>query len=206
MVLLGLVLLVIQVVVPTDVTMVLGIIYLIAVHHHHLRLLLAQQVLLVIVFVAIEFIMVHPELVLLVTQEVVLIDVTMVLGIMYLIAVHHHHLRLLLVQQVLLVIVFVAIEFIMVHPELVLLDILEAVLTDVTMDHGSPNLILVVFQHQLVLAQVIGNIFFLVHLFLLVDALITVGRLDGLKIDSQYTVDQAVGYVIVQYWQQLDLF
>ncbi len=88
--------------------------------------------------------------------------------------------------------------------ELALLATRGVALTDVIVDRGSPNLILVVL-HQLVLTQLIGDIFFLVHLFLLVAALITVGRLDGLKIDSQYTVDQAVGYVSVQYWHQLDL-
>ncbi len=132
----------IQEAVLTGVMMVLGIMYLIAVHPLPL-ILHVPLVLIAIVFGAIG----HMEAILGLAvpgiQEAVLTGVMMVLGIMYLIAVHPLPL-ILHVPLVLIAIVFGVIQAIMAILGLVLLDILEAVLTDVTMDHGSLNLILVV--------------------------------------------------------------
>ena len=127
----------------TGVMMVLGIMYLIVVYP--LRIILVLRALIAIVFGVIGHTEVILGLVALATVVAALTDVMMVLGIMYLIAVHHHHLRLLLAQLVRTIIVTEVVEVTEVIQEVAFPVIQAVVLTDVTMDYGvALNLILVV--------------------------------------------------------------
>ena len=136
----GRVLLAIQEAVVTGVMMVLGSINPTPVVRR--LMLLVPPVLTIIVIVAVEVIIVMQEAAFLVTQETVLTDATMGLGSIYLILAVQ--LLILLAQQVPTVIVFGVIQATMAHPELAVLGTQVVVPTDVTMDPGSINPILVV--------------------------------------------------------------
>ncbi len=136
----GRVLLVTQEVVLTGVTMVLGNINPTLVVR--LLMLLVQQALTIIVIGAVEVMEAMLEIAFPVIRVVALIAVTMGRGSIYLILAVQ--LLILLAQRVPTVIVFGAIPATMAHLELVVLGIQVVVPTDVTMDPGSINPILVV--------------------------------------------------------------